>query len=451
MPATGTLQRKIGLVQATAINMIDMVGIGPFVTIYLVLKVLPGPYFLYAWLAGALLSWLDAMVWSELGAAYPMAGGSYNFLKIGYGEKKWGRLMSFLYVWQTMIQAPLVIASASIGFAEYLDYIVPLDFFGKKAVSGGVVILVVTLLYRKIEAIGRISMIMWACVFIVFLWIISGAVMHGNMLQPLRDMNNNFSLNILFSFAFGQAMGKTMYAFLGYYNVCHLGGEIINPQKNIPRSMMISVAGITVLYLLLNISLTSVIPLDVAMKPENKYIASIYIRELFGNPAAVAATALILVVAVSSVFSATLGYSRIPYAAAKDGAFFSVFAKLHPTKHFPHVSLIVLGGIAFVFSLLFRMGEVISGILAMRILVQFVAQSVGLVLLRRRFGAGHLPYKMKLYPLPVIISIIIWLFILYTTGSFAYWGIAFAAVGCVAFWLADKFNLFKKSTSDNAV
>lgn len=457
MPATETLQRKIGLVQATAINMIDMVGIGPFVTIYLVLSYLPGPYFLYALVAGAFLSWLDAMVWSELGAAYPMAGGSYNFLKIGYGEKKWGRLMSFLYIWQTMIQAPLVMASAAIGFSEYLNYIVPLSELGAKAVSGGVIILIVTLLYRKIEAIGRISVMMWICVLTVFAWIISGAIMHGNMLQPIRDLNNNFSLNILFSFAFGQAMGKSMYTYLGYYNVCHLGGEIVNPQKNIPRSMMISVAGITVLYLLLNISITSVIDINSIIPPKNgavplesKYVVSEYINRLFGHPAAIVATALILLVAISSVFSATLGYTRIPYAAAKDGAFFSVFAKLHPTKKFPHVSLLALGAIAFVFSLLFRMGEVISGILAMRILVQFVAQSVGLVLLRRRFGTGHLPYKMKLYPLPVIISIIIWLFILYTTGSFAYWGIGFAALGCVAFWLADKYHLFKKSPADNA-
>lgn len=456
---TETLQRKIGLVQATAINMIDMVGIGPFVSIYLVLKVLPGPYFLYAWLAGALLSWLDAMVWSELGAAYPMAGGSYNFLKTGYGEKKWGRLMSFLYIWQTMIQAPLVIASAAIGFSEYLDYIVPLSTLGAKAISGGVVIVIVTLLYRKIEAIGRISVIMWVCVFTVFAWIITGAVMHGNMLQPIRDLNNNFSLNILFSFAFGQAMGKTMYSFLGYYNVCHLGGEIVNPQRNIPRSMMISVAGITILYLLLNISITSVIDIHHIIPPadlpkgapvpaENKYVVSVYINQLFGNTAAVVATALILVVALSSVFSATLGYTRIPYAAAKDGAFFPVFARLHPEKKFPHVSLLVLGSIAFVFSLLLRMGDVIQGILAMRILVQFVAQSVGLVLLRRRFGTGHLPYKMKLYPLPVVISITIWLFILYNTGYFALWGLGFALLGCMAFVLAEKYRLFKKTSGD---
>jgi hypothetical protein len=90
----------------------------------------------------------------------PLAGGSYNFLKEGYGPK-WGKLMSFLFVWQTMIQAPLVIASAAIGFAQYAGYIVHLNDWQSKFVSGGLVILIIVLLYRKIEAIGKISVLLW--------------------------------------------------------------------------------------------------------------------------------------------------------------------------------------------------------------------------------------------------------------------------------------------------
>src|SRR6478735_8244559 len=130
--AETSLVRSLGLAQATAINMTDMVGIGPFITLPMVISMMNGPYFLYAWLAGALLSFVDAMVWSELGAAFPKAGGSYNFLKEAYGEHKAGKLMSFLFVWQTMIQAPLVIASAAIGFAAYLSYLVPLDAVSSK-------------------------------------------------------------------------------------------------------------------------------------------------------------------------------------------------------------------------------------------------------------------------------------------------------------------------------
>ncbi|HWJ90243.1 MAG TPA: APC family permease [Flavisolibacter sp.] len=432
------LKRKIGLLQATAINMIDMVGIGPFVTLYMVIRIMNGPWFLYAWLIGAFLAFMDAMVWSELGAAYPMAGGSYNFLKIAYGEKKWGRLFSFLYVWQTCIQAPLVMASAAIGFAEYLNYFYPLEVWQSKMVSGAVVILVVVLLYRKIEAIGRISMIMWISVFAIFGWIIMGALGRGNFLQPILHMNDGLALNQMFVVLLGQASVKTIYSYLGYYNVCHLGGEIKNPERNIPRSMFISVGGIFVLYMALNISVVSVIPWQEART--ESYVVSNFIREVSGQGASRVATILVLIVAFSSVFSATLGYSRVPYAAAADGAFFKIFSRLHPTKEFPYVSLLFLGSLGFIFSLLFKMRNVIDAILAMRILVQFVAQTIGLMLLRRKYGSSKLPFRMWLYPLPAILSLLIWQFVFVSTGWYAVWGSIVALIGIVVFYVKRNFE-----------
>jgi fructoselysine transporter len=408
------LQRRLGLTQATAINMIDMVGIGPFITLPMVISMMNGPYFLYAWLAGSLLSFVDAMVWSELGAAFPKAGGSYNFLKEAYGPKGAGKLMSFLFVWQTMIQAPLVIASASIGFASYLSYLLPLSPLASKAVSGGVVILIVILLYRKIEAIGKISTFLWGGVILTLLWIIGGGVAHGHFLEPIKQMNDGLTMNYAFIAAMGFASVKTVYSYLGYYNVCHLGGEIVNPTKNIPRSMFLSIAGISVLYLAMNISVTSVIPWQEAK--ESEHVISIFMHRLAGDTAAIVVTCLVLWVAFASVFSATLGYSRIPYAAAADGAFFKVFAKLHPTRQFPHISLLVLGALAFIFSLLFKLSDVISAILAMRILVQFIGQAIGLLLLRWKRSKEIFPYKMPLFPLPVILAILMWIGILISTG-----------------------------------
>src|SRR5215831_2292610 len=183
-----TLDRKISLLQVTAINMTDMVGIGPFVVLSVVAELMKGPWFLYAWIAGAFLSFLDAMVWSELGATFPLAGGTYNFLKQSFGPQ-WGKLMSFLFVWQTMIQAPLVIASAAIGFAQYLTYIISLDELERKIVSGGVIILIVFLLYRKIETIGKISVFLWCGVLITMTCIIAGGFIHGNFLSPVEHIN----------------------------------------------------------------------------------------------------------------------------------------------------------------------------------------------------------------------------------------------------------------------
>ncbi len=417
--AAPKLQRSLGLFQSTVLNMIDMVGIGPFVTLPIVMGLMGG-MFLYAWIAGAVLSLIDAMIWSELGAAYPMAGGSYNFLKEAYGKNGMGRMMSFLYVWQTIIQAPLVAASAAIGFSQYLGYLVQLNDWQQKSVSATVIVFVTILLYRKIDSIGKIGVLLWTGVILTLGWIIVGGIAHGNFLQPLKDINTDFSWGQLASFLFGQACIKTVYSYLGYYNVCHLGGEIKNPGKNIPRSMFISVIGIAVLYLSMNISVSSVISWQEIKHWQdtgvNNFVVSTFIERLYGIAAANTITVMILWVALASLFAVMLGYSRVPYAAAVDGAFFKVFGKLHPTKNFPYISLLVLAAFAFVFSLLFKMKHVIDGILAMRIMVQFIGQAAGVILLRRRNGTKHLPYKMPLYPLPVILVIAMWLFIFYATG-----------------------------------
>lgn len=390
-----------------------MVGIGPFIVLSVVAETMHGPSFLYAWIAGAVLSLIDATVWSELGATFPMAGGSYNFLKEGFGPRT-GKLMSFLFVWQTMIQAPLVIASAAIGFAQYAGYIFPLGFWGTKAVSGSVVILIIFLLYRRIETIGRISVLLWIGVLVTMVWIISGGIINGHFLEPVKHINDGLELNYAFAAALGFASVKTIYSYLGYYNVCHLGGEITQPEKNIPRSMFISIAGITVLYLCMNISVASVLPLH--QIETSQFVVSEFVQVLSGHTAATVATILILWVAFASVFSATLGYSRIPYAAAQDGAFFKIFAKLHPTKNFPYVSLLFLGAVAFVFSLLFKIKEVISAILAMRIIIQFISQAVGLILLSKKRGRSFFKWQMPLFPVPAILAILIWMCIFISTG-----------------------------------
>src|SRR5215210_993749 len=436
---TPSLERRLSLTHATAINMIDMVGIGPFITLPMVIAMMNGPWFLYAWVAGAILSFIDAMIWSELGTAFPRAGGSYNFLKEAYGANGAGRLMSFLFVWQTMIQASLVIASAAIGFSSYFSYLLPLTPLTSKIVSGIIVLLIVILLYRKIEAIGKISVLLWAGVIITMLWIIGSGIAGGNFMSPLKHINDGITVNYAFVTAIGFASVKSVYSYLGYYNVCHLGGEIINPSKNIPRSMFLSIAGISILYLLMNVSVVSVIPWQQAK--ESEFVLSIYMRELAGGAAAKIITCLILWVAFASVFSATLGYSRIPYAAAADGAFFKIFARLHPIKHFPYVSLLFLGGVAFVFSLLFRLGEVISGILAMRILIQFIGQAIGLLLLRKARDKKDFPYKMPFFPVPVFIAIAIWLFILYSTGiKMTIYGLVVIVFGIIVFFVKAKVN-----------
>jgi amino acid transporter len=377
------------------------------------------------------------MIWSELGAKYPLAGGTYNFHRIAFGEKG-GRLMSFLFVWQTSIQAPLVVASAAIGFAQYLTYIVDLSTLEQKLVSGGLVIFVLLLLYRKIETIGKISVIFGIIVIGTIAWIIFSGLTHSTETIKFLPVGNESFFQFAFWSMIAQGATKTVYSYLGYYNVCHLGAEIRNPERNIPRSIFISITGIAVLYLLMNISIMSVIPWQEAAGMD-KYLVSNFMEKVYGHSAAVVVTVLILCVAMSSLFAVVLGYSRVPYAAAVDGNFFRVFGKLHPKRNFPHISLLILCGLGFLFSMLFKLTEVITAILAMRILIQFMAQCIGVVLVRKRNGEASLRFRMWLYPLPVIISLILWGFLLYN-NSLALYGLGIALLGAGVYFLTHHMK-----------
>lgn len=403
------LERGLSLWQATAINMIDMVGIGPFVTMSLIVSTMNGPASMLAWLLGALLSYADGMVWAEMGSRWPQAGGSYVFLQKLFGEKKGGRLMSFLFIWQTTLQAPLVIASGAIGFAKYFSYLVPITYVQKKMVSGGLVLLLIALLYRNIKSIGKISVVLWIITGGTIIWLIASGIPHFNAAQAFNLRLDSFGSSSLLFAALGQASLKSVYSYLGYYNVCHLGAEIKDPAKNIPRSILISITGIVILYLGMQTMIVGVLPWETVAKSD--FVASLYFEHIYNAAIARFATVLILIIALASLFSAILGYSRIPYAAALNGDFFSVFKKVHPKHHFPHVSLLLVGGLGFVFSLLFRLGEAITAILTMRILVQFVSQAVGVIAWNYKHKGEDRPFKMPLFPIPAIISIIVWLYI----------------------------------------
>ena len=412
--------------------MIDMVGIGPFVTMTIVMQTVGSNLFLWAWIFGAVTALVDGMIWSELGAAYPLAGGSYNFLKEAYGPKN-GPLMSFLFVWQTCLQAPLVVASAAIGFSDYFGYLVPLGKWEQKGVSAAVVVLVVILLYRNIREIGKISVLIWTGVIVTILWIIISGFTHQRVSYSCLPSGHQEFFSGAFGLLIGQASVKTIYSYLGYYNVCHLGGDIKDPGKNIPRSIFISIICITVLYLAMNLSIVGVIPWQQAMV--SKTIVADFMRTIYGPKMASLSAVLILWIAFGSLFAVLLGYSRVPYAAAADGQFFPVFAWLHPKKEFPYVSLLFMGALGLILSVTVPLKHAITAILAMRILVQFIAQAVGVVMLRRRKGTAGLPFKMWLYPLPVILSIGIWLFIWCSTGLVAIFGLVLALIGALVFFL----------------
>jgi fructoselysine transporter len=280
-------------------------------------------------------------------------------------------------------------------------------------------------------------LVMGSVVILTIIWIIVSGLTHKQHAVPLLPDSTRSFFSFVFWAAIAKGSIKTVYSFLGYYNVCHLGSEIKDPGTNIPRSIFISIIGITILYLLMNISVMGVIPWQ-SVKTEDRYLVSSFIEQVHGKQAAQVMTVLILCIAMSSLFAVLLGYSRIPYAAAADGNFFPVFAKLHPTKNFPHISLIAMAALGLLLALVMTLEHVIVAILAMRIIIQFMGQAIGIVLLRKRFGTKELPFRMWLYPLPIILSIIVWAFLFISTGSFALWGSAITMTGVVVYFLINR-------------
>ena len=436
-PAEPRLRRELGLLQATALAITDMVGIGPYITIPLFLATMGGPQAMLGWFVGAAIAFSDGLVWAELGAALPKAGGSYNYLREAYGPASAGRWLSFLMVWQIMFSAPLSVASGSIGFANYFHFLAPgMPQWGERLMAACFPLLLVALLYRRIRVIGNLSVVLAAGVLLGCLWIVFSGLPHLSSARLFDFPPNAFHLNWVFWAGLGHATLYALYDYFGYYNVCYLAEEIRNPGYVIPRAILFSIGIVGTLYVLMTSAFVSVIPWPRLLA--SRFVASEYIGMLEGAAAAKLMTALLLWIAFSSVFSLLLGYSRVPYAAAEDGNFFRVFARLHPTGRFPYVSLIVLGVIASLCTLA-RLSEVIGSLIANRVLIQYLPQTIGFFLLRVREPDLERPFRMWLYPLPGILSILGWIYVLATAAprSLIFAGVVLIA-GSAAYFLRAR-------------
>jgi len=432
------LARRLGLVQATALNMINMIGVGPFITIPLLMTALGGPQAMLGWLVALVIVLCDGMIWSELGAAMPTSGGSFGYLRQAFGPQTFGRLMGFLFVWQFILSGPLEIASGYIGFAKYLTYIWPgLSGRGLLAVSASVGVLNVVLLYRRIGSIGRITSVLWVGTLVATAAVVVTGLLHFDRHLAFDMPPGAFHFSLGFFVGLGTAARIGVYDYLGYYDVCYIGEEVRDPGRTIPRSILIATIAVAVLYLAINLSVIGVVPwrefVPAQSHPESDFIVSAFMQRVYGGRIAAVFTLLVLWTAFGSVFALLLGYSRVPYAAAREGYFFRVFGRLHPTKAFPHVSLLVLGLISIA-CCGFSLGTVIDAMIATRIVVQFGGQIVGLVLLRRRCPDMARPYRMWLYPLPALLALIGWAFIFATTGvAVVLFGTGALLVGVICF------------------
>ena len=426
--------RSLGLLQATALNMTNMVGVGPFITIPLIIASMGGPQCMLGWVLGSVLALCDGLVWAELAAALPGAGGTYLYLREAFKKSPLGLLLPFLFIWQFIFSGPLEVASGYIGFAQYLTYfwrsITP---FQTKLIAVGVAVVVTGLLYRQITAIGKMTVVLWVGMLVTVGWIIASGLMNFRPELAFDFPRNAFTFSSGFALGLGGAMLIAMYCFLGYNDICYVAGEVRQPERVIPRAIIYSVISVALIYSLMTLCVMAVIPWRQAM--QSKFIVAQFMETLYGPWAGTTVTVMILWAAFASVFALVLGYSRIPYAAALDGYFFKPFARLHPKGGFPYISLLVIGGLAALASLL-ELEWVLSALLTARILVQFIGQILAVHFLRTRRPEVSRPFKMWLYPLPSLIALVGWSYIFLTSGwTFILYGLLTLAGGLLAFWI----------------
>ena len=432
------LVRGMGLLQATAANMLEMIGIGPFITIPIILAAMGGPQAMVGWILGALIAICDGLVWAELGAAMPGSGGSYVYLREAFGPRRLGLLMSFLFIWQTVCTAPFSIASGAVGFSNYARYLWPsMSVQQGKLLAAAVCLAVMALLWRDIRSIGKLSVVLWVVVLLTVGWVLVAGLLNFKPSLVTDFPPGAFTLSTGFIYGLGAATLNAIYDYGGYNNVCFFGGEVKNPGYTIPRAILISIVVVAVMYMIMTVTIIGVVPWREAVDTNSlayRAIVADFIQRLYGSKAAVVMTLLILWTTFASIFAVMLGYSRVPYAAAVDGRFFKLFARVHPSKRFPTFSLLLIG-IASIAACWLELPTLITALIVIQIIARDMAQVIAVTLIRRTRPEIHLPFRMWLYPIPSIIALAGWAFILYTNRTFMLLGLGLLAAGIMAYML----------------
>jgi len=421
-----------------------MVGVGPFLTIPFMVQAMNGPHILYAWMVGGILALADGLVYAQLGAAIPGSGGPYLYLREAFQPFGLGRLMGFLFIFQTILVAPLSIAGGAVGFADYLQFAwTTMSAGAHNVVAAAVCVGTTALLWRDIESVGRLAVVMLWVVLVTVGWVIVAGLFAFSPSMAFDFPPQAFDMNADLAARLGAAAVLAMYSYGGYNQVCNIGEEIRDPARTVPRSIVASILIVAALYMAMSIVILGLIPWPEAA--QTRTVASVFVERMFGDPeigrlAGLVMTGLILFVAASSLYATILGYSRIPFAAARDGDFFRVFARVHPKKHFPHLSLAVTGLLSIPFCF-FSLGQLVSWLIQVQILLRFVWQCAAVILLRRYRPDIPQPFTMWLYPWPAILSLLMWLYIFFT-GPWEGIVFSFAFLGATVI----AYSMFLRST-----
>lgn len=410
-----------------------------------------GPQSMIGWPVAMLIVMCDGLIWAELGAALPGTGGTYHYMREIFKGSAWGRFLPFMFIWQFLISGTLELGTGYIAASRFALSLWPhskeiLEGWGlSELVVVGIpaslmVVAIFLTLCQRIGSLGRLMMFLVAGVLVaVGTVIVLGALHFDSSLITLPT--NAFTLDKKMWIGIGAATSIGVYDYLGYYNICHLGEEVRAPTKTIPHSVLLSILVVAAIYISMNLAFMGVVPWQeilVEKSMANQNIAGAFMTKLWSDRAATIFTGLIIWTCLAGSFAMTLGYSRILYAAASKGDFFAFFAKLHPTRNYPWAALALLTALTAFFCF-FKLDDVIAAAVVVRIIVQFIGQIFALHVLRST--GTPLPFRMWLYPLPSLVALVGWVFILSTTPTNLLGLIALVYVsGLIAYVIRNRFS-----------
>jgi amino acid transporter len=430
--------RSIGVLSATSINMTQMCGIGPFITIPIMVATMGGPQAVLGWIVGAVLALFDGLVYAELGSAMPGAGGTYLYLREAF-QYRTGKLMPFLFAWTAVLSIPLIMSTGAIGIVQYLGFYFPhMNWLTSHAIGVGTIVLVVFALYRRIESIRVLTTALWIIMLVTVAMVIIASLTHFHASLAFSYPAGAFHLNGSFFAGLGAGLLVAVFDYLGYNTVAYMGDELKSPGRTMPRSIVYSVIGMMSIYLVMNIGVMGAVPWQQVETSQS--IASLVITRTWGHTAADIMTALVVITAFASVFAGLLGGSRAPFNAARDRVFFGVFGRLHPKHNFPHIALLVMGLITAAGSLL-DLTTVINMLTTVAVLVQSIAQIAALTVLRRRQPELRRPYRQWLYPVPSLLALAGWIYVYASASTLSIvLSVLWIVVGVLAFLVWAKIN-----------
>jgi amino acid transporter len=416
--------------------MIQMCGIGPFITIPIMVATMGGPQAILGWVVGALLAMVDGLVWAELGAAMPEAGGSYIYLREAF-QYRTGKLVPFLFAWTSMLGIPLIMSTGVVGLVQYLGYFAPnMNYLETHLLGLGVTVFLIASLYRKITSTRYLVIGLWLAMLVTVILTIAACYTHFSPALAFTYPKGAWTPDGKFFAGLGAGLLVAVYDYLGYNTTAYMGGELKNPGRTMPRSIVISILAMMAIYMVMNFGVLGAVPWQKVAQSSS--VVSLAVQTNWGPVAAGIITVLIVITAFASSFAGLLGGSRIPFNAARDGAFFATFGKLHPKLGIPTTGLLVMGAITAIGSF-FTLTTLLNMLIAVTILLQNIAQVLALTVLRRRQPNLSRPYRQWLYPIPSILAFAGWIYVYVSAGivpivlSFVW-----VAAGCVCFLVWAK-------------